>query len=381
MIRSSLRACLAALLGTPLIAAALVVPAAPAGAATSANTVFDRMTDPQRVGQLFMAALPSTASIGALDGLINTHHVGNVILQGHWNGASGVQRAANHLQALTRVNAGATRNVRLYVAGDQEGGLIQPFKGSGFHTIPTALNQGTHTATWQQYWAQVWGKELRAAGVNLDLAPVADTVPSAAVAAVNPPIGQLDREFSYSVKTNNSHVFAFVRGMKNSRVATVVKHFPGLGRVRANTDTATHVVDSVTTFNSQYLPPFENGVRAGARMVMISLAYYTQIDGSSQAAFSHRIVTDLLRKKLGYHGVVISDSLGAASASNFPPGYQAIRFLNAGGDMILQTNDSAITQMQHSILVKMSQSPTFRNTVYAAVKRVLAAKQADGLLP
>lgn len=379
MLRSSLRACVTALLGIPLLATALVVPATSAGAATSANTVFDRMTDPQRVGQLFMAALPSTASIGSLDGLINTHHVGNVILQGHWNGASSVQRATNHLQALTRVNAGATRNVRLYLAGDQEGGYVQPFKGSGFHTIPTALSQGTHTATWQQYWAQVWAKELRAAGINLDLAPVADTVPSATY--YNPPIGGYDREFSYSVKTNNSHVFAFVRGMKNSGVATVVKHFPGLGRVRANTDTTTKVVDSVTTFNSQYLPPFENGIRAGARMVMMSLAYYTQIDGSNQAAFSHRIVTDLLRNKLGYHGVVISDSLGAASASNYPPGYQAIRFLNAGGDMLLQTNDSAITQMQHAILVKMSQSPTFRNTVYAAVKRVLAAKQADGLLP
>jgi beta-N-acetylhexosaminidase len=89
----------------------------------------------------------------------------------------------------------------------------------------------------------------------------------------------------------------------------------------------------------------------------------------------------MLRKQLRFNHVVISDSLGAASVASVKPGDRAIRFLQAGGDIMLQTDDSVIRDMQLAILAKMRTNAGFKNTVYTAVKRVLAAKEANHLLP
>jgi len=351
----------------------------PAAAAGSVASVFSSMSDGQRVGQLFMAATSHGSSLSGVETLITNHHIGNVILQGHWPSADSVRAVTSALRA--RAGAGATDKVGLYLAGDQEGGNIQPFRGAGFSSIPSALVQGARTSAWELGHSRLWAQQLKAVGINVDLAPVADTVPSAAAAAHNPPIGQLRREFSYSVRTNDLHVEAFVHGMQAAGVATAVKHFPGLGRVTANTDTAPKVVDSTTTATDPYLQPFKYGVLAKTRMVMVGLAVYTKIDGRQQAAFSPTIVSTLLRGKLGYTGVVISDSLGAAAAANVTPANQAIRFIAAGGDMMLQTNNSVIVAMQSAVLSKMAHDAHFTELVYAAVKRALTAKQASGLLP
>jgi beta-N-acetylhexosaminidase len=370
---------LAALAAAITVAAAVVAPAGgPAAGADRASETFAAMTDAQRVGQLFMAALNSADSISARDSLIVNYHVGSVILQGRWTGAASVRSATSHLKSL--VGPSSTANAGLYLAGDQEGGQIQPFRGSGFSTMPSALSQGQESAAWLRSHAAEWGSQLASAGLNLDLAPVADTVPSAAAAANNPPIGQLQREFGYTPSGNATHVTAFIQGMHDAGVATSAKHFPGLGRVDANTDFAADVVDSVTTADDPYLQPFKAGIAAGSEMVMVGTAIYSKIDSGQQAAFSSTIVTGLLRQKLGFSGVVISDSLNAAAVNNISPANRALRFVRAGGDIMLLTDNSLIPTMQQAILSEMNASSSFRSTVYAAVRRVLQAKQTDGLL-
>lgn len=351
---------------------------APAGTAPGPITaMFRSMTDSQRVGQLFMASLSSGQSHATINSLIAHQHVGGVILQGHWNsGTAAVRSATTALRG--QVNSGSTKNVGLYLAGDQEGGYIQPFTGPGFSTIPSARVQGTHSGAWQLSSTRTWGAQLKGAGINVDLAPVADTVPPG-TADTNAPIGALRRNFGFTTSTVSTHVSAFVTGMRDEHVSTAVKHFPGLGRVTANTDDVAKVVDSATTSTSGYLKPFSSGISAHTAMVMISLAYYTKIDHTQQAAFSHTVITDLLRHQLHYSGVVISDSLAAASAETVSPSNRAIRFLSAGGDIMLQTDDSVIPQMETSVLHRMATNATFRNQVYASVMRVLTAKHAAGL--
>lgn len=347
-------------------------------AATVVTQTFNSMTDSQRVGQLFMASLQAGASHGTINTLISKDHVGNVILQGHWDGGfSQVRSATAALRA--QVNSSTTKNVKLWIAGDQEGGYVQPFKGSGFSSIPSALVQGQHSTSWEKSATTKWGGQLHTTGINLNLAPVADVVP-AGTAARNAPIGALRRNFGSTTQGVGSHVIAFIEGMRAAHVATAVKHFPGLGRVTGNTDFVSKVVDSTTQATSAFLASFESGIHARATMVMISLAYYTKIDHTQQAAFSHKVITDVLRHQLGYSGVVISDSLAAASAETVSPTNRALRFLAAGGDIMLQTDDSVITQMETSVLHKMAIDKTFRNKVYASVKRVLTYKHSAGLL-
>ncbi|MGH2511310.1 MAG: glycoside hydrolase family 3 N-terminal domain-containing protein, partial [Candidatus Limnocylindrales bacterium] len=210
--RGRLRAGLSAFAVLAIVPGAVgLVADQPANAATDPVTrVFNSMNDGQRVGQLFMASLNSSSPITAVDGLIIRNHVGSVILQGHWTSAAQVSRATSHLRALT--TQGNTARIRPYLAGDQEGGLIQPYKGSGFSTIPSAFEQGRHTPSWLQSNATIWGRQLKAAGINLNLAPVADTVP-ASMQNTNAPIGALDRNFGNTTQGVSSHVTAFMHGM------------------------------------------------------------------------------------------------------------------------------------------------------------------------
>ncbi len=161
--------------------------------------------------------------------------------------------------------------------------------------------------------AVVWGRQLLSAGVNMNLAPVADTVPPDLV-TVNAPIGKFDREYGNDPTTVAVHSTAFMRGMRQAGVDPTIKHFPGLGRVIGNTDVTANVVDGVTTATDPYLQPFRSGIQAGTPFVMVSSAIYSRIDPRNQAAFSSAVIRGMLRGSLGFRGVVISDDLGQAAA-------------------------------------------------------------------
>jgi beta-N-acetylhexosaminidase len=240
--------------------------------------------------------------------------------------------------------------------------------------------QGSWSLSTLRGSATDWGTDLRAAGVNLDLAPVMDVVPQGS-AASNAPIGALDREFGFDPVTNGEHGTAFIQGMAAAGVMTVAKHFPGLGRVAGNTDFTSNVVDNVTTANDPYLNSFRTAIGAGVPMVMVALATYTKIDPTELAVFSPTVMR-LLRNGLGFNGVIVSDDLGeAAAVQAIPAGSRAIGFLSAGGDLITSQDLPPAEQMAAAVLAKASGNTAFRATVDAAAQRVLAAKQAAGLLP
>ncbi len=136
----------------------------------------------------------------------------------------------------------------------------------------------------------------------------------------NGPIGQYGRQFSDDPQRVADLVPAFVAGMHAGGVASTVKHFPGIGRITGNTDvTASGITDSRTTADDPYLEPFAAGIDADVDLVMVSSAIYSRLDPGTNAAFSKPIVTDLLRGRLGWKGVVITDDVGAARAVSTCP--------------------------------------------------------------
>ena len=358
-------------LAAPAVAAPTIV------AAAGARAVFDRMTEAQRIGQLFMVGTPATGASSAALSAIGDYHVGNVILTGRsWLGVTATRSVANRLQA--RATPSATRGVPLFVSADQEGGLVQVLSGPGFSAIPQGLTQGGWSTGALQAAAQRWGGELAAAGVNLNLAPVMDTVPAG---QNNPPIGYYNREYGHTPEVVGPHGAAVVRGMALAGVSTTIKHFPGLGRVDANTDTAAGVTDYVTTAEDAYLAPFRAGMQAGAAFTMMSSAYYRLIDPDRPAAFSPTVIGGMLRGRLGFRGVVISDDLGkAVQVAAWTPVERAVRFLEAGGNMVLTVDAGQIPAMVGAVSAKAASSPTFRSKVDAAALLVLQTKQARGLL-
>lgn len=368
--------------GVQVSRAATIDPSTPASklaASTCADRTYSAMTSAQRVGQLFMGGVTPSAPDSSRIALMQQYHVGSVFLAGRSTaGTTATKSVVDGLQAKADTVAG--HRVGLLVSTDQEGGQVQVLSGPGFSTIPSALTQGTWTTTKLQSESAGWAKELKSAGVNLNLAPVADVVP-ASLGTANPPIGKFNREFGHTAAVVAPHSDAFLKGSLQSGVLATLKHFPGLGYVRGNTDTTAGVVDTVTTSTSSSITPFKSGIQAGAPFVMISSATYSKIDANNRAAFSSKVIQTLLRKDLGFKGVVISDDLGnAVAVKAVAPGDRAVKFLSAGGDMVLTVEPNLIPAMTKAVQSRMTQSSTFSTQVSQSVHRILNAKQKAGLL-
>jgi beta-N-acetylhexosaminidase len=165
-------------------------------------------------------------------------------------------------------------------------------------------------------------------------------------------------------------------------VTATLKHFPGLGRVIDNTDTTAGVTDDVTTADDPQVALFADLARSTTHpFVMVSSATYAHIDPHDQAAFSSVVLRELLRGRLGFDGVVISDDLGnAVAVSAVPPGERAVRFLSAGGTLVLTAEPSLVPEMMDAVLERDAADPEFARTVDTAVRTALAAKDRAGLL-
>lgn len=369
--------------GSMAVSEAAVVGPSGTSAGAAANTCADRtfraMTASQRVGQLFMGSVTPSAPDSRRIQIMRQYHVGSVFLAGRSKaGTKATKTLVSGLQA--KADSAAGHRVGLLVSTDQEGGQVQVLSGPGFSTIPSALTQGSWTTSKLTGEAAVWAKELKAAGVNLNLAPVADVVP-ASLGRSNAPIGRYDREFGHTAGVVAPHSDAFLAGSARSGVLTTLKHFPGLGYVRGNTDTTANVVDTATTSKSASVTAFQSGIKAGAPFVMISSATYDKIDSKNRAAFSSKVIQDLLRKTSGFKGVVISDDLGnAVAVKSVSPGDRAVKFLSAGGDVVLTVEPNLIPAMTKAVEARVRQSPAFGKQVDASVHRVLNAKQKAGLL-
>ena len=352
-------------------------PTTGAPAAACVTQVLGNLTLAQRVGQLFVVGVDGNIAGPELTAAEHTYHFGSLLLN---ETAVGTAALATATAAMQELAPSGTGGVRFFIAANQEGGQIQQLSGPGFAVMPSELVQGTWAPGTLRTAATNWGTDLRAAGVNLDLAPVMDVVPQR-TAASNAPIGALDREFGFDPVTNGEHGTAFIQGMAAAGVMTVAKHFPGLGRVTGNTDFTSNVVDNVTTANDPDLNSFRDAVGAGVPMVMVALATYTKIDPTELAVFSPAVMR-LLRDGLGFNGVIVSDDMGeAAAVQSVPVANRATGFLTAGGDLVTSQSLAPAEQMAAGVLAKASGDAAFRATVNAAAQRVLTAKKAAGLLP
>ena len=278
---------------------------------------------------------------------------GSVILLGNTTaGATAVDRVVDEVRDATRRPNG----VKTMLAADQEGGLVQRLKGPGFVTIPSAVDQRELSDRQLKRQARRWGRELKKAGIDADLAPVADVVP-AGMEDVNAPIGRLRRGYGSSPRIVAAKVSAFVEGMDGAGIITATKHFPGLGRVRGNTDFARRVVDGTTVRHDPALAGFESAVESGVDMVMMSSAYYSRIDADHRAAFSTKIISKMVRKDLGFTGVVISDDLAAAAMRDLPAGERALKFVKAGGDLLIVGDPRLASAMTKALRAEAATTP------------------------
>lgn len=329
------------------------------------------LTVEQQVGQLLMVGVH-----GALDGtereLITTHEIGSVILMGNYD--TSVQETRELTQPIADLGVATP----VLIAVDQEGGLVRRLRGLGFDEMPSAAEQAKLSKSEFASDAAMWAEQLRSAGVNLNLAPVADTVP-ANKSRTNEPIGRLDRGYGSDPEKVAERVSIFVSEFRDAGVGTSLKHFPNLGEVTGNTDFTQKVTDTVTQATSASLKPFRAGIQAGADSVMLSTAIYSKIDPDTSAAFSSKVVA-ILRDDLSFDKVIISDDLGvAAAAKTVPARKRALKLVQAGGDMALTVDPKLASAMAEGLVEAVSDDESLAALVTESAGRVLAMKSTLGL--
>ncbi|WP_392508058.1 glycoside hydrolase family 3 N-terminal domain-containing protein [Naumannella halotolerans] len=357
------------------------VPSATPSPSTAAPTpseplcvdLVDAMGQSEQIAQLFMLGIDIAS--GEVDSstlnLMDDTGVGNVLLLG--NSELGVAGVSDLAQTL-RNSSPQPGGVDLMIATDQEGGQVQRLQGTGFPDMPSAAEQAQLSDAELRSRAEEWGEALKQAGVDYNLAPVADVVPADRVDS-NEPIGVLQRGYGSDPEVVKEKAQAFVNGMHDAEIATSVKHFPGLGLVEGNTDLEADVTDTETTAEDlQTFTGYEN-----LSSVMVSSAVYTQMDPDHPAVYSREIVTGTLRIGLAFDKVIISDDLGIAeSAAAVDEVDRGAAFLAAGGDLVINADPDSLAAMMEGVRRRAAEDPGFATTIPDKATRVLELKAETG---
>ncbi len=241
------------------------------------------------------------------------------------------------LTSMTRALQHAARqgaNPPLLIATDQEGGEVKRLANGPPSLSPPQIAATGSVAVSAREGAAT-GRYLHRLGINLDLAPVVD-VPTFAGAF----IAQQGRAFSFDAGTVARYATAFALGLQRARVAATAKHFPGLGAAAVSTDNQRVELRPTATQRRDALRPYQSLIPRGLDAVMLSTAGFPAYDPSgAPAALSSAIAQGLLRDRLGFRGMSITDALGSTTGHDeIDAGVLAAR---AGADMLLYTADPA----------------------------------------
>jgi beta-N-acetylhexosaminidase len=330
----------------------------PAGAPGAEETAaVDRLTLRQQVGQLIVLRFAGTAPPAYVrEALAERRAAGAILFRDN-------VVAPAQLRALTRGLRRAGGDP--VVAVDQEGGDVRIVPWA-----PPTLSAPRQTAAGSvRADATAGANALRRLGITVTLAPVAD-VPTAAGAAMG------GRELARDAETAGAAIEDAVGGWSAGGVASTAKHFPGLGGATVNTDFGPATIRrSRAQIEATDLPPFARAIEAGVPLVMVGHARYPALDPDRIASQSQPIVEELLRGRLGFRGVVVTDSMEArASIATGSITAVSERAVRAGADLVLLTGRGSYRPVYDHLLAVARRSPAFRIRVRESAARVLALR-------
>ncbi|WP_159440906.1 glycoside hydrolase family 3 protein [Jatrophihabitans endophyticus] len=343
----------------------------------------------EKVGQLFVtyaygttadttdpAAVAQNRELYGVDNgaqLVAKYHLGGVIYFTWANTLTDPATIATLSNGLQRAATTSGAKVPLLTTIDQEGGRVVRIGA------PAAVSPGNMTLgasfdprlTYSAYRANA--EQLRALGINVDDAPVVDTNTNPANAA--------DGSRAFGDTPLQTAVFgaAAVRGLESRDVAAVAKHFPGLGSTEVNTDFGEAVSDQTRAEFERYdLPAFRAAVAAGTDQIMAAHIVAPALDPTgAPASLSKPMVTGILRDKLHYDGLVVTDALSAEALHDYTNTQRVVGALQAGVDQLLMPTDLA--DGIDAVLAAVRSGEISTQRIDESVRRVLTAKQKLGL--
>jgi beta-N-acetylhexosaminidase len=329
------------------------------------------LTIEQAIGQKLMVSFIGQSVPPEVEALLRRQHVGGFTIFRHRNVSHPAQ--VRELTAALQRLAAAAGQPPLIIGADQEGGTL--FAIAGTTPFPGNLALGAAgSAELARRTGRAIGLELAAMGINVNYAPVCDV----SLNALNPVVGP--RSFGEDPALVAELSVALVQGLQSAGVAATPKHFPGHGDTAFDTHYGTPVlVYDEHRFQDVQLRPFRAAVSAGAKLVMTAHVAVPALNGGLElpSTLSPAIIRGLLRRDLGFDGVVISDAMDMkAIEQGAGLVIDVIAAAAAGVDLLLLQGDSDQTGAVYSGLLQAAQRGLLSGAdQLASAERVLALKR------
>jgi len=342
------------------------------------DSILVDMSLEQKVAQMFVFTFFGTpANQYALDVLSDWQPGAVALLPSNLGDPVSVTNLTNSLQQ-TVTQAGG---VPLFIAVDQEGGVVAHLK-DGFTEFPVPmLLTATGNTELAYQVAQAKASEMRAVGINMNFAPVADlhTNPD------NPIIGR--RSFGSNPQMVAPILSAFISGLQDGDVLATAKHFPGHGDTASDSHLTLPVIDyDLDRLEDVELVPFRAAIDSGVGAIMAAHIWFPQLESQENlpASLSQSIISGLLRDSMQYDGLIITDAMDMdAIDTRFTPEERAFRAVEAGHDLILVgahvSPENQIAAMQ-AVVNAVDDGMIDESRIDASVQRILAAKAEFGVL-
>lgn len=334
----------------------------------------DKMTLDEKIGQMVIVGVNGVRLNSQAKSLIKHKHPGGVILF-----SDNIQNASQTVQMFNQMksaNADVDHSLPLFFGVDQEGGSVSRMPET-ITSLPSNEKVGEKDdPALSHRIGQLLGKELNAFGFNMDFAPVVDmdSQPSQSV------IG--DRSFGSDKRRVSKLGVEAMKGIKSQHVISVIKHFPGYGG--ASTDAhigLPKVDDGADELKHEDWVPFQKAINHGADAVMVTHMLLPKIDAQYPASMSHKVITDILRNQMDFHGLVVTDDMTMdAIANHYGVAKAAVQSVKAGADTVLVAfhHDQQIAVF-HELKRAVKRGEISKKRINQSVRRIIELKQKYSL--
>ena len=317
------------------------------------------------VGQMFVVSVGGTQPDYYIEKMVRKRNVGGVILFGYnMKSEEQVESLTSSLQQLSMQTDPA---VPLFVAVDQEGGDVA--SAPWVAPQPAAAQVGSRADPNEAHdIAATMGRQLLRAGINTDFAPVVDTGFGAAIG---------NRSYGEDPERVARMGAAAVEGFEQAGVISAAKHFPNHGPATSDSHVSLPVIrHDEQTLRSYDLPPFQAAVDAGVPMMMVGHLVYPAIDPHNPASLSREAIS-MVRRDLGFDGVVVTDDLAMAGAKGGgTPSEAAVEAVKAGADLLVVSSPpQKQADAYHAVVAAVESGEIPRSRIEKSVERLLTVKE------
>ncbi len=297
------------------------------------NTTLELSELDSKIGQLLMAGIPGKSLDNGTGALIRDYNLGGVILF-----SRNIKDPAQLAKLCRDLQDTAMRyqNVPLFLAVDQEGGRVARL-GEPFTRFPgnEAIGKADNPLDKANEFGLTTAKEMKLVGLNMNMAPVMD------VQRGEPEKHLVGRTFGEDPEKVGELGGAIIESLQENGIMAVAKHFPGLGRAPLDPHVELPSIDvDMKEVEAVNLPPFGSAIKRKVSSIMTSHAIYPALDPERPATLSPAVLDNLLREKMSFEGLIITDDLEmGAIAKQWGVAEGAVASFEAGADILLICKD------------------------------------------